>query len=305
MRPPHLLIDRHTLDFAPPDHLLEGRRISIAPDGSLLPHSHRFAPGEDSTPSNTYPPIMGPPAMYPAPRHNDGTSNVPNASNLSTHESSRPTTSAPRTMYPISFSMSNEISPEFQEVHIPHQPQDSPTICSPSTECSLSPTPTVSSSPLAPSCSGPSYRYSDQLEPSYMLSKRELRVYARPEKRPAATYEPDPSKLRASCELCGGTDFACQWISTVFKDGVTQGALLRRLTLTEIERMNFPGGFTPSFAYDGFFQGIDNGFECCLCPVDNRVRWKNKKDAVRHLRKFHFGLADLCATWYVLYLIIA
>ena len=125
------------------------------------------------------------------------------------------------------------------------------------------------------------------------------KVYDRPGRKPAVEYEPDPVKLQASCELRGGTNVACQWIGTVFKDGVTQGALLRRLKLTEIKRMDFTGGFRPSLAYDGFLQAADEGFECCLCTVDNRVWWKNKKDAIRHLRKFHFGLADRCATWFV------
>lgn len=104
-------------------------------------------------------------------------------------------------------------------------------------------------------------------------------------------------ELQAACRRRGGADFACQWISRVFKDGVTLEALVRRLKLTEIEGMNFPGGFQPSLAYDGFLQKADEGFECCLCPFDKRTWWKNKKDAVRHLRKFHFGLADRCGTW--------
>ena len=115
-------------------------------------------------------------------------------------------------------------------------------------------------------------------------------------------YEPDPIKLQALCRVRGSTDFACQRIITVFKDGVTKEALVRRLKLTEIKRMDFTGGFKPSLAYDGFLQGVGDGFECCLCTVDNRVWWKYKKDAIRHLRKFHFGLADRCITWYVLYL---
>jgi len=63
--------------------------------------------------------------------------------------------------------------------------------------------------------------------------------------------------------------------------------------------MNFAGGFEPSLAYDGFLQKADDGFECCLCTVDKRAWWKNKKDAIRHLRKFHFGLAVQCDTWCV------
>jgi len=74
-------------------------------------------------------------------------------------------------------------------------------------------------------------------------------------------------------------------------------ALLRRLELTEIESMDFGGGFEPCLAYDGFLQMADDGFECCLCTVGKRVWWKNKKDAVRHFRKFHFGFADQCITW--------
>ena len=127
------------------------------------------------------------------------------------------------------------------------------------------------------------------------------KVYDRPGKKLAAEYEPDPIKLEALCQLRGGTEFACQWVLRVFEGGVTLGALLRRLKLTEIESMQFPGGFTPSLAYDGFLQMTEDGFECCLCTVGKRVRWKNKKDTVRHFRKFHFGLADECTTWYVMY----
>jgi len=63
--------------------------------------------------------------------------------------------------------------------------------------------------------------------------------------------------------------------------------------------MNFPGGFEPFLAYHGFIQQSDDGFECCLCTVGKRTWWKNKKDAVRHLKKFHFGLAMRCESWYV------
>jgi len=127
------------------------------------------------------------------------------------------------------------------------------------------------------------------------------RVYDKPGKKPAAEYEPDPIKLEALCQLRGGTEFACQWIPIVFKNGVTLEALLRRLKLTEIESMNFLGGFEPFLAYHGFLQVSEDGFECCLCTVGKRAWWRNKKDAVRHFRKFHFGLADQCITWCVMY----
>ena len=127
------------------------------------------------------------------------------------------------------------------------------------------------------------------------------RVYDQPGKKPAVEHEPDLAKLEALCRFRDGTEFACQWIPRVFSGGVTLEALLRRLKLTEIESMNFGGGFEPYLAYHGFLQVTEGGFECCLCTVGKRVWWKNKKDAVRHFRKFHFGLADQCATWCVLY----
>ena len=143
-------------------------------------------------------------------------------------------------------------------------------------------------------------RHQPQVVRAQERSRR--RVHDQPGKKPAAEYEPDPIKLQASCRRRGGTDFACTWILTVFKDGVSLDALVRRLKPTEIESMTFPGGFEPCLAYDGFLEKAEDGFECCLCTVGKRVWWKNKKDAVRHLRKFHFGLADQCVAWYVIYL---
>lgn len=158
--------------------------------------------------------------------------------------------------------------------------------------------------PHRPDYKGPQTRGVVRRQPPVVHSqgRSKCRVYDRPGKKPAAEYEPDPLKLQTLCQLRGGTDFACQWIPTVFKNGVTLEALIRPLEFTEIESMNFPGGFAPSLAYDGFLKKAGDGVECCLCAVDRRTWWKNKKDAVRHLRKFHFGLADQCGTWCVLLL---
>jgi len=79
--------------------------------------------------------------------------------------------------------------------------------------------------------------------------------------------------------------------------GVTIEALLRALERKEVDEMNFPGGFEPHQAYDGFIAKVGERYECGLCKEGKRTRWKNKKDAPRHLRKFHFGLADVCKDW--------
>jgi len=81
--------------------------------------------------------------------------------------------------------------------------------------------------------------------------------------------------------------------------GVTKEALVRALNRKEIDEMSFSGGFEPRQAYDGFISKVGDYYECGLCKDGKRVHWKHKKDAPRHLRKFHFGLADLCRSWYV------
>jgi len=128
----------------------------------------------------------------------------------------------------------------------------------------------------------------------------------RPGKEPAAEFEPNPVKLHDSCERDGGDPFAVAWTLVVFSRGVTKEALVRTLDRAEIGRMEsasasgFPGGFEPRQAYDGFISKIGDRYECGLCREGKRTCWKNKKDAPRHLRKFHFGLGDLCGSWCVL-----
>ena len=81
----------------------------------------------------------------------------------------------------------------------------------------------------------------------------EEKSYDRPRKKPAAPFEPDPLKLEESCRQDGGSAFAVDWIISTFKYGITSEALLRVLKRKAINEMNFPGGFEPHQAYDGFF----------------------------------------------------
>jgi len=142
----------------------------------------------------------------------------------------------------------------------------------------------------------------DGILPSQPLLPRgtpapEERSYDRPGKKRASHFQPDPIKLEESCRRAGGSAFAVDWIISTFKYGVTTEALLRALGRKEIDEMNFPGGFEPHQAYDGFISKVGACYECSLCKEGKRTRWKNKKDAPRHLRKFHFGLADVCKDW--------
>ena len=61
--------------------------------------------------------------------------------------------------------------------------------------------------------------------------------------------------------------------------------------------MNFAGGFEPHQAYDRFISKVGERYKCGMCKEGKETRWKRKKDAPRHLRKFHFGLVDVCKDW--------
>ena len=138
-----------------------------------------------------------------------------------------------------------------------------------------------------------------QPHPPLDTPAEEERSYDRPGKKPAAPFQPDCLKLEEFCRKIGGRTFAVDWIVSTFKYGVSTEALHRVLERKEIDEMDFPGGFEPHQAYDGFISKVGKRYECGLCKEGNRTRWKNKKDAPRHLRKFHFGLADVCKDWCV------
>ncbi len=125
----------------------------------------------------------------------------------------------------------------------------------------------------------------------------EEKSYDRPGRKPAAPFQPDPLILEESCRRARGSTFAVDWVISTFKHGVTTEALLRVLDRKEIDEMEFPGGFEPHQAYDGFISKVGARYECGLCKEGKRTRWMHKKDAPRHLRKFHFGLADVCKAW--------
>ncbi len=113
------------------------------------------------------------------------------------------------------------------------------------------------------------------------------RVYDKPGNKPAVAYEPKLPTLQELSRQRGGQDFAIAWISKAFTEGVKADALSR--TLSEEFRL--------SQAYDGFLEKVEDRFECGLCAEEKRANWKNKKDAIRHFQKFHFGTGQICGTW--------
>jgi hypothetical protein len=123
------------------------------------------------------------------------------------------------------------------------------------------------------------------------------RLYDRPGKKPAVTRELSVPRLQELSRQRGGQDFAIAWIAKAFSDEVTAGALTRALLEEEINAVDYDHGFRLSRVYDGFLEKVGDRFACGLCPEGKKANWKNKKDAVRHFKKFHFGIGETCGTW--------
>jgi len=125
------------------------------------------------------------------------------------------------------------------------------------------------------------------------------RVYDKPGNKPAAPYEPGLPRLQVLSRQRGGKPFAIAWLPKVFTKGVTANELSRTLSEDEINAVDHDHGFRLSQAYDGFLEKVEDRFECGLCAEEKRANWKNKKDAIRHFQKFHFGIGETCGTWWV------
>jgi hypothetical protein len=123
------------------------------------------------------------------------------------------------------------------------------------------------------------------------------RVYDKPGNKPAVSFEADVSRLQVQSRQRGGQGSAIAWIPKVFTKGVTPEALRRTLHEDEINAVDHDHGFRLSQAYDGFLEKVEDRFECGLCAEEKRANWKNKKDAIRHFQKFHFGIGESCGTW--------
>ena len=123
------------------------------------------------------------------------------------------------------------------------------------------------------------------------------RVYDKPGKKPPVAHEPNLPRLQELSRQRGGQDFAIAWVRMAFTEGVTVDALIRTLSEDEINAVDHDHGFRLSQAYDGFLEKVEDRFECGLCAEEKRANWKNKKDAIRHFQKFHFGIGLTCGTW--------
>jgi hypothetical protein len=123
------------------------------------------------------------------------------------------------------------------------------------------------------------------------------RIYDKPGRKLPVTFEPSLSRMQELSRQRGGQDFAIAWIAKAFTNGVTKHKLARTLSEQEINAVDHDHGFPLSQAYDGFLEKVEDRFACGLCHEEKQANWKHKKDSIRHLQKFHFGIGESCGSW--------
>ncbi len=115
------------------------------------------------------------------------------------------------------------------------------------------------------------------------------------------TYEGNLVRLQQRCKKQGADEGAIGLLGKVFTNEVSLKALTRPLTDAEAETKEF--GVETGRVYIAFLEtvneeeGVGTYYFCRLCHSEQT--WRQHKDVLRHLRRDHFGLADVCNQWYV------
>ena len=122
--------------------------------------------------------------------------------------------------------------------------------------------------------------------------------YERRQKQQPVEFEPDTKGLQLRYWVAGTDDELVRLIGRVFVDEVKLSSLTRKLSAEELASGQF--GSESGQVYVGFLRAErDARYTCRLCPGNTDMSWKHRRDALRHLRRDHFGLAQKCDDWCV------
>jgi hypothetical protein len=123
-------------------------------------------------------------------------------------------------------------------------------------------------------------------------------VIYRKRPRPAETFDGDVIQVQARCAARGGDPAAIALLPVIFPDGISQNALTRQMTSNESGE--YHSGHSGQVYRIILRIDEEKRFRCRLCAVGSDERgWKHARDALRHLKRDHFGLGDRCNAWYV------
>ena len=123
-------------------------------------------------------------------------------------------------------------------------------------------------------------------------------VVYRKTRRPPAEYSPDVGIVVEGCRADGGEEHAIALLPVIFSGGISEKALTRKMTREEARKHH--NGISTQ-VYRMLLRSDKTGrFHCRLCAVGaNQNGWKNAKDVLRHLKRDHFGLVNVCQRWSV------
>ena len=127
--------------------------------------------------------------------------------------------------------------------------------------------------------------------------------YQRPvERKRPVEFQGNLQLLLRRVKEQGAEEGALVLLGKIFATEISLNALTRSLTDSEVETKDL--GVVTGKVYTALLRPTHEGedvpprFTCRLC--DSEQSWKHIKDVVRHLRRDHIGLADVCKKWYVL-----
>jgi len=111
-------------------------------------------------------------------------------------------------------------------------------------------------------------------------------------------FQGDVAKLKVWLLAKGANDQVVGLCDTVFKNGVTIEALEERMTREQCEELGVRDGKQFRLFLElvvGANGQMTVQHRCRLCSPGKK--YKNHRDALRHLLKDHFGLSFRCARW--------
>jgi len=133
------------------------------------------------------------------------------------------------------------------------------------------------------------------------LSKPYQRPTPAPRKTRPITYERNLVRLQQRCRRQGADEDAIGLLDKIFANEVSLEALTRLLTDTEAETKEF--GIDNGKVYNALLgylneeDGVVPRYHCRLCHSEQT--WMDPRGVLRHLRRDHFGLANVCDQWCV------
>ena len=136
------------------------------------------------------------------------------------------------------------------------------------------------------------------LTPTVVTPHIDDNVAYRKTRRPPAAYSPDVQVVVEGCRADGGEEHAIALLPEIFSSGISEKALTWKMTREEARKHH---NGASAQVYRMFLHSDEAGrSHCRLCSVDaNQNGWKNAKDVLRHLKRDHFGLVNVCPRWLV------